>query len=36
LRVTRRTVNSRSRVTRKILLEKGADNGDVTLSVRTL
>ncbi|HRR34070.1 MAG TPA: hypothetical protein P5026_08235 [Kiritimatiellia bacterium] len=36
LRVSRRTVNSRSRVSRKTLLEKGADNGAVTLSVRSL
>ena len=36
LRVTRRTVNGRSRVTRKTLLEKGADNGEVTLAVRSI
>jgi hypothetical protein len=38
VRVTRRAVNGKqpARVTRKLLLEKGADNGEVTLLVRTL
>ena len=35
-RLSRRTVSSRPRVTRKLLLEKGAPNGEVTLAIRTL
>jgi hypothetical protein len=35
-RLSRRTVNSRPRVSRSLLLEKGADNGEVTLAIRSL
>lgn len=36
VRVSRRTVNKQPRVTRKVILEKGVPNGEVTLSVRSL
>ena len=36
LHISRRTVNSRSRVSRKLLLEKGAPNGEVVLAIRSL
>jgi len=36
VRISRRTVNSRPRVTRKLLLERGAPNGEVTLAIRSL
>ena len=36
LHISRRTVNSRPRVTRKLLLEKGAPNGEVVLALRSL
>ncbi len=34
--LSRRSVNSRPRVRRTLLLEKGADNGEVTLAIRSL
>ncbi len=36
MRVSRRTANKQTRVSRKVLLEKGAPNGDITLSVKSL
>lgn len=36
VRVSRRTVNKQPRVTRKVILEKGVPNGDITLSVKSL
>jgi hypothetical protein len=36
VRVIRRTSNKQTQVSRKVLLEKGAPNGDITLSIKSL
>jgi hypothetical protein len=36
MNISSRTVNGRARLSRKLLLEKGEPNGEVTLAVRTL
>jgi len=36
VRISRRTVNNHPRTTRKLLLERGAPNGEITLAIRSL